>query len=304
MAEFLNEVTEKLGSLAGKWTAYAAFGSFLLYLLGYLTLRFQLSTYGVATNLDIFDEKYLFAGCRFLVYMVSAVPNILILVLVLAAIGYVPYKIVPLSVKDRLRRWASDWCSKPIRLPLLGVVLGVALIQFVMRKCFAFGNLLLRTRLPDGWLSSVLLSSDGNLSLYFSGLVAGTLLTWAILVYVLRRGSATSSASQLLVAILVFLVGVEFLLLPINYGVLISTQQLPRVAEMRKDDPPQQGVRIWLVWDSKDELTYFVQDHSDQRMLVTVSRKESKVRVFSYDDMFCELFSANHAGPRPCPRQL
>ena len=76
MAELWKDFTEQLGNLAGKWTAYAAFGSFVLYLLGYLTLRFQLSTYGVATNLDIFDEKYLFAGCRFLVYLVSSVPTL------------------------------------------------------------------------------------------------------------------------------------------------------------------------------------------------------------------------------------
>jgi len=90
MADLWSEFTEKLGGLAGRWTAYAAFGSFLLYLFGYLTLRFQLSTFGVATNLDIFDEKYLFAGCRFLVYLVSSVPNILIVVLILAALGYIP----------------------------------------------------------------------------------------------------------------------------------------------------------------------------------------------------------------------
>src|SRR5580693_9178177 len=95
MTELWNDLTRKLGSLVGKWAAYAAFGSFLLYLLGYLTLRFQLSAYGVATNLDIFDEKYLFAGCRFLVYLVSSVPNILIVVLLLAAVGYVPYRLMP-----------------------------------------------------------------------------------------------------------------------------------------------------------------------------------------------------------------
>ena len=55
-----SDFTEKLGSLAGKWTAYAAFGSFLLYLLGYLTLRFQLSTYGVATDLDLVRRKVSF----------------------------------------------------------------------------------------------------------------------------------------------------------------------------------------------------------------------------------------------------
>jgi uncharacterized membrane protein len=58
-------------------------------------------------------------------------------------------------------------------------------------------------------------------------LVGGTLLTVAILVYVLRRGTATTAVSQSLVAILIFLVAVELLMLPVNYGVLISTQQLP-----------------------------------------------------------------------------
>src|SRR6516162_4529497 len=121
MPELWNDFTDKLGSVAGKWTAYAAFGSFLLYLLGYLTLRFQLTTYGVATNLDLFDEKYLFAGCRFLVNLLSAVPNILIILLFLAAIGYLPYKLLPASLKDGIKRWTSQWCAAPMNLPLLGV---------------------------------------------------------------------------------------------------------------------------------------------------------------------------------------
>jgi hypothetical protein len=296
MAELWNDLTEKLGSLAGKWPAYAAFGSFLLYLLGYLTLRFQLTTYGVATNLDIFDEKYLFAGCRFLVNLVSALPSILIIVLVLAAVGYVPYKLVPATVKDTLKRRASDWCAKPVRLPLLGVVLGVALIQFVLRKCFAFGNMLLRKDLPDEWLSSVLLASDGMLSLYFTGLVAGTLLTAAILLYVRRRGTATTTASQFLMGILVFLVAIEFLLLPINYGVLISTHQLPRVAEISGDQKVPEGQRDWLVWDSKDAVAYFVRDSNDERMLITIPKKDARVRIVAYDDIFSVLFGANQTG--------
>jgi len=301
MAELWNEIAEKVGNLAGKWTSYAALGSFLLYLAGYLTLRFQLSTYGVATNLDVFDEKYLFAGCRFLVYLVSCVPDILVIILPLAAIAYVPYKLAPASFKERAGRWVSELWAPPARLPLLGVVAGVAMIQFVLRKVFGFGNLLLRKNLPQEWLSSVLLASDLNLSLYFNGLVAGVLITGAILFYVLRRDGARNGASDLFVGILVFLVAVEFLLLPVNYGVLISTQQLPRVAEVSGEKLPD-GTRIWLVWDSKDVLTYFARDPGDQRMLISVPRKDSKVKIVGYDDIFCELFSANHAGPRPCPR--
>jgi hypothetical protein len=302
MSEMWNDLTEKLGALAGKWIAYAAFWSFLLYLLGYLTLRFQLSTYGVASDLDIFDEKYVFAGCRFLVYLVSAVPNILIMIMVLALLGYIPYLLVPTSLKERIGKWLSSWCAGPLHLPLLGVVFAVILIQFVLRKCFAFGNLLLRKQLPDEWISSVLLASEGKLALYFSGLLAGTLLTGGVLVYVLQRGTATTVASRLWLGLLVFLFAVEFLLLPVNYGVLISTQQLPRVAELTSTEKPAQGQRNWLLWDTKDTATFFVQGSQDERMIVLVPKKDAKVRVVAYDDIFCVLFGRNGLESRPCLR--
>lgn len=200
-----------------------------------------------------------------------------------------------------MKCWVSDWCATPIRLPLLGVILGVVLIQFVMRKCFAFGNLLLDKQLPDEWITSILLTTDGKLSLYFSGLVARVLLTAAIFLYVVRRGTATTSSSQFFVGILVFLLGVEFLLLPINYGVLISAQRLPRVAGFSGDEKAAEDQRNWLVWDSKDAIIYFVRDSKDQRMLVTIPRKEAGVRAVAYDDIFCVLFSANHTDSRRCP---
>jgi len=284
---------DKVGGSAGKWTVYSALGSFLLYLFGYLTLRFQLATYGVDTSLDIFDEMYLFAGCRFLAFLVWSVPNILIMILVLAAIGYVPYKLVPVSVRNHLKRRASAWCERPIHLPLLGVVLGVALIQFVLRKCFAFGNVLLAKELPHRWLTFVLLANEGIQSLYFSGLVMGTLITAAILLYVLRRGIATTAESRFFTGMLVFLVAVEFLLLPVNYGVLISTQQLPRVAELSGDEKAAEGQRDWLVRESKDALTYLVLDSNNARMLVTIPGKDRKVRIVAYDRIFRILFGAN-----------
>ena len=103
--------------------------------------------------------------------------------------------------------------------------------------------------------------------------------------------------------ILVFLVAVEFLLLPVNYGVLISTQQLPRVAGLSSDDKAAAEQRDWLVWDSKDAITYFVRDSRDQRMLVTIPRKDARVEIVDYNDIFCVLFGANHTDSRPCPRE-
>jgi hypothetical protein len=302
MNDPLKSVTERMGNFVGKWTAYAAFGSSMLYLIGYLTLRFQLSTYGLATDLDLFDEKYLFAGCRFLVYLVSSVPSILIVVLVLAAVGYLPYRLMPLAVKDRAARWFADWCAKPSRLSVVGIVLAVVFIQLVMRRCFAFGNLLLQKQLPDEWISNILLVSDARLALYFSGLVAGTLLTAFIAWQAVTRVESTSATGRFLVAVLVFLVAVEFLLLPVNYGVLISTQQLPQVADVPGDQKSLEGRRAWLVWNSKETLTYFSYGSPDSRMLLTVPRKDTPVRIVAYDDIYCVLFSADHSGSRPCPR--
>ena len=170
MEDLLETLTEKLGSVAGKWTAYAAFASFLLYSIGYLTLRFQLTTFGLAIDLDLFDEKYLFAGCRFLVFLVSLIPSIMIVLILVAVIGYVPYRLVQTRTKGSVRQIVVGWCARPYNLPVLGIVIAVFLIQFVMRKCFEFGNVLLRTDPPGGWITSVLLSSDGKLALYFCGL--------------------------------------------------------------------------------------------------------------------------------------
>jgi hypothetical protein len=147
----------------------------------------------------------------------------------------------------------------------------------------------------------VLLTSNGKLVLYFSGLVAGTLLTGAILLYVLHCETATTAASRFWLGVLIFLFAVEFLLLPVNYGVLIATQQLPRVAEISGEATLAEELG-WLLWESKDAVIYFVRDANDQRMIVTVPRKDAKLRIVAYDDIFCVLFGGDHVESRPCPR--
>lgn len=291
MTEFWDKAGEMVGSLAAKWTGYAAIGSFLLYLFGYLALRFQLSVYGVATSIDAFDEKYLFAGCRFLVYLVATVPSLLIVALILIAIGYLPYRVIPAGFRSRVKARIVQWIADPIRVAVVGIVFAVLFIQFVQRKCFAFvDNILLTKSLPDIWITGVLISSEGRLALYFSGLVAGTLITGAILLYALRRENAPSALSRASIWLLGFLFAVEILFLPVNYGVLISTQSLPRVAEISADKAPSNGSMSWLLWDGKDALIYLVRDPGDQRMLVTVPAKDARIRIVAYDNIICVLF--------------
>jgi len=293
MGSLASELTNKIGAVAGKWTSFAAFGSFLLYLAGYLTLRFQLSAYGVSTNLDVFDEKYLFAGCRFFVYLVSAVPTLLLITFVLAGIFYLPYRLWPAAGKQRIEQWIANWAAHPNRLPLVGILLAVGLIQFVMRNCFVYGGQLLKDRLPENeWINNILLTSVGNRSLYFTGLLAGMLLTLVILLGGMRLAATGTEVSRVLVGLLIFLVVVEVLLLPVNYGTLIASQTLPRVAELG-DEKLSEGSRAWLVWENKEVLTYFSLQSGNKKMLVTIPRKDAKVKIVAEDRIFCVLFGCN-----------
>lgn len=291
MAEFWDRAGEMLSGLAAKWTGYAAIGSFLLYVFGYLVLRFQLSVYGVATSIDAFDEKYLFAGCRFLVYLVSTIPNVLILALILLLIGYLPYRAIPAAFRSRAAARMVEWTADPIRMALAGIVFAVLFIQFVLRMCFAFvDNILLAKSLPDLWITRVLLAGEGRQALYFSGLVTGALITGATLLFLQRREEAHTGLGRALVWLLGFLFAVEILFLPVNYGVLISSQSLPRVAEISADTAPSDGSMSWLVWDGKDARTYLVRDSEDHRMLVTLPAKDGRIRIMGYDNILCVLF--------------
>lgn len=166
-----------------------------------------------------------------------------------------------------------------------------------MRQCSVFGNLLLRQELPPfGWINGILLTGDGNRSLYFSGLVGGTFLTGAILLFAMRGGATTTSFSKALRALLAFLFAVQFLLLPVNYGILIASQQLPRVAEVPGDERLASGEQAWLVWDSKEAMIFFTRRVDDKRSLLTVPRKETKTNIVGYDAIFRVLFANPRAG--------
>jgi hypothetical protein len=298
VTELWNELTEKLGSLVGKWTSFTALGSFLVYLMGYLALRFQLSTYGIATNLDAWDERYLFAGSRFLVYLVSSVPNVLLIAIVLCVVIYALSRLMPITARERIQHGITAWTARPNALPSLGILLAVGLIQFVMRKSFALGSLLFSHELPrNEWIGAVLLADSGIRSAYFSGLVGGTLISGALLLLAMRPGIVSTPSSKTLVGLLAFLVAVEFLLLPVNYGILIASEDLPRVSEIGGDEKLAAGDQAWLLWQTKDATVFFVRTAADTRSVITVPRKDPKIKIVGYDAIFRMLFGSTRTGP-------
>lgn len=284
MADLLDELAEKTRKLSNSWASYSVMGSFVLYLCGYLALRFHLTMVGVATDLAVVDERYLFTGARFLVYLTASVPIVLIVVLPLFAIGWGATRLLSPAVRVR----ASAWITQPSRLAIFSIVFSILIIQLVMRQCFLLSNLLLAPELPrdPAWLIA-LLRDDELLPLYFSGLVASCLLTLGILM-VLR--SAKVPAFSL--GITTFLAAIQVLLLPVNYGVLIVDQTLARVSAIG-DQPLANGQTAWLVWEGKDHVTFLLRDATqDRRTLLTVDGSEIKrMEVVGFDRIVPALFA-------------
>lgn len=316
MAELFDQLKLKVQALAGSWAALSALGSFVLYVFGYLAVRFHLTALGIGTDLAVLDERYLFTGAKFLVYLVSTIPILLLIAIVILVPVLLIFWIVR-TVRNSVRkrreekepsqeipppsRWqrVGSFLGDPRFVAVLALILSVAVIQFVMRQCYYFSNLLLATYLPQTSLNlhRLLFDEDGSLrSLYFSALVAVTALTAALLYYA-RTKTAEKAVPKFLLFLVAVLVAVQFLLLPVNYGVFIMEKQIPRVTDLGDQTPLKSGEEAWLVWEGNQGMTYLVVTNTGQagqvtRKLVTVPKKDFKrLEIIEYDEIISRLFN-------------
>jgi hypothetical protein len=274
---------EKGKKAEGAWAAFAAIGSFVLYFLGYLTLRFHLTAFGVSTDLAVLDERYLFAGAQFLVYLVSSIPTLVLILLLPALAAYL------------LRRKCQSvfhWFDVRPNLVLgAGVLLSVFLIQFIVRKCLVFTNLLLQPTLPEPvWMAQdLLLDADGGIqAIYFRVLLGSCAVTLGLWLMARRHRAAASRAGSLLLATLA---GVQFLFLPVTFGILITDKEVPRVVTLNGKDPLPAGQTAWRIWEGKDGVVFLVRDETDSRTLSTIDKKEIKrTDIVGYDRILNVLF--------------
>src|SRR5947199_10825399 len=88
MESFWKDMADRCKALATSWAGYSAFGSFLLYLLGYLLTRFELTMLGIGTNLDVLEERYFFVGAKFAVYLFFTVITLVFLLFAFAGIAW------------------------------------------------------------------------------------------------------------------------------------------------------------------------------------------------------------------------
>ncbi len=303
MRDLWEDIGAKLKELGGAWTTLTLLGSFGLYLLGYLSLRFQLTFLGAGTDLAVLDERYFYAGAQFVVYLVTAIPIVLLLLLVLAACAYLPYRLLPAGARERLggllRRGAqrlAAWCSSPARLGLAGIALSVVTIQFVMRQPFLFANLLVAEALPEPrWLRGLLLTeNEGLRSLYFAALVTATLVTGGLAVFVSRH-EPRSGLARLLSGLLLFLAAVQFLLLPVNYAFLLTSKAWPKVASLGGKEGLPAGREAWLIWEGKEGVTFLLAEMhlgKPRRSLVMLPRKEiERIEITGYDPILRIFFA-------------
>jgi hypothetical protein len=308
MTSTWDEVSEKLKALAGNWPGWVALGSFALYLMGYLSLRFHLTALGIGTDLDVIDERYVFAGANFLVYFFSIAPIPIFLTLTLITIFWLPYRLLPKRLRGRIKqapigisKRLGPWWSNPNRLALAGIVLSVILIQFVMRQCFLLSNLLLAPYLSGPcWLLELLLDEGGGLqALYFSALEAGIALA-AVCFFSTRRQANQTRLSQFLTVVLGSLIAIQFLFLPINYGILIGNKTLPRVTDLGGQAELKSGQEAWLVWEGTAGVTYLVRTKDqagEQRSLITYPKKDVKrTEIIAYDSILRTLFAGQTCG--------
>lgn len=312
MEEFWAVLTKKAQNLVSHWASYTVLGSFILYVLGYLTLRFHLTVLGVGTDLSVLDERYLYSGTRFLLYLISLVPSLLILALLLVAPVYLPYRILPVSIRVKVsdffcKQWQSirSWWLLSNRLALLGIFFALLMIQLVMRQCFQLSNLLLAEDLTDVpvWLRYLLLAqNDGLMVLYFSGLIAGVLVS-ATIFYALKNKANDHNDKEILSSLLGFLLCVQLFLIPVNYGILVIDKSMPRVSELNKPGIIKSDQQAWLVWEGDEGKTFLLrkqQAGSYQKNLMTLPKKEiKKVEISGYDRIFNVLFSKT---PTKSPR--
>jgi hypothetical protein len=135
--------------------------------------------------------------------------------------------------------------------------------------------------------------TDGLVSLYFAGLVTSSIVTFGLFL-ALRKKDIQTGFSRFLRGLLGFLVAVQFLLLPVNYGILITDKVMPRVEGLgeRRLAVTQTA---WIVWEGKEGMTYLVRTvefGKEQKSLVTLPQKDVKeTRIIGFDRIFRVLFA-------------
>jgi hypothetical protein len=279
-----------MGALKG-FSEYTAFGTFLVYVFGYLALRFHITALGIVTELGVLDERYLFAGAHVLVFLTALLPVIAVVLLPAGALAWFVWRRMPRLQKPVLAAMYSArlllWSS---------VILGIILIQWVMSASLAVHDLSLAEGRPEPpWLFDLLKGHDTiDLSLFFLGMVLCAALVTVPVILAARLPRQTP-ALKALFATATALAVIAVLLIPVNFGVVVMPYSMERAAAIGKT-PLATGQKAWLLWEGKEWMTYFVQSGA-RHSLISVPLKEiDRIEVSGSDSLFDVLYGAHGSG--------
>ncbi len=300
MESFWATLSKGSQSLATHWASYTVLGSFFLYVLGYLALRFHLTALGLGTDLSVIDERYVFAGTKFLIFLIVCVPLLVSLLLLLLVLVYSTYRILPAFMRVKVAGFLNNqwqritvWWLQSDRLAWLGIIFSLLMIE-VMRQGFLVSNLLLAENLPDNpsWLSYLLLDQTFS-PLYFSGLLAGTLFSICIF-YALKDEQKQTTYSRFVQSLFGFLVCVQLFLIPVNYGIFVFDKSMPQVTGLERPGSLRQGEQAWLVWEGNEGKTFLLrkqQGASYKKSLISLPKEDvQSLEISEYNHIFQTLF--------------
>lgn len=290
------ELFERLKDSANSLMLNTSLISMILYILGYLSIRFHLTALGIGTDLTIVDERYLFTGARFVIFLVSTIPSLILLFILVASVFYLPIFILPKSLKQPLTTWLSkcwiaikSWWSLHDRLLIAAIILAVFEIQFVMRQSFFISNLLVAsdfTRIPE-FLRLLMLQENSHLLPLFFMLMTGFWVLSCIFYASNLKNIENTTSTGTLRGVLGFLIVVQFLMLPVNYGTLYVDKSMPKVTNLGSKHEFAVGENAWLVWEGSKSNSYLVWNKAKKtRVLVSIPKSDIKsVSIEAYDPL-------------------
>jgi hypothetical protein len=258
----------------------AALGVSVLYLFGYLSLRQQITTLGIPAEFSVFDERYLYAGASYLVFLTQAIADMAVLVIPIAAL-----LVIARAVFLRRRRGKETWIS-PELLPrlecrskrtaaLLAAIAGFAALRSVQaaRSWTSLHDLLFE----PGFRPEVANVLNANLLEWYR--IFDWHLTLSLGCALLTAAALRSPLSRAWGAIALATVAAQFLSLPLLFGAITADRPKPRIKF-------QNGETGLLVWEDKDVWMYL---RTESPPVVVRRPKDSKdtVMVTGYRRVLC-----------------
>ncbi len=235
--------------IVDKWAGPAGLGSFVLYLLGYLSFRFHFSALGLPFEWNVIDERYFFAGARAAVNLAAALP---------LGLGLLILTYLPLSWLW-CRLGGDSWpffrrASNRAAVSVLFCLLALSAVFFACLDLLPLSsNAAKGTWLSGKFLAHMKAGESGwpdallGFEIFLLG-VAGALYRWSESQTLDPWPGFLRTANAGLLILMI-------LLLPVNYGI-VTERYTGFPAQKIGEEAVGEGRHAWLVSESKEWLHY------------------------------------------------